>query len=118
MVELIKGKAVMARHDIPRYTKIGIRITALLMLLMIIMMTKNCVDSLQYSSSTDNKTIEYYYRIGYAEGVRNTQGKKDLWEPDLHNPLLKKSYHKGFRDGWDAAQHVDTPLSKTNADII
>ncbi len=117
MVELIEGKAVMARHDIPRYTKIGIRITAFLMLLLIIMMTKNCVDSFQYGR-TDNKTIEYYYRIGYAEGVRNAQGKKDLGEPDLHNPLLTKSYHKGFRDGWDAAQHVDTPLPKTNADII
>lgn len=118
MAELIEGKAVMARYDIPRYTKIGIRITTFLMLLLIIMMTRNCVDLFQHASSTDNKTIEYYYRIGYAEGILNAQGKKDLGEPDLYNSLLKKSYHKGFRDGWDAAQHVYTFLPKTYADII
>jgi hypothetical protein len=92
-------------RPIPLYTKIGGRITILLLLLLGFMLLRNCVASIYYGTTTNQEEIQRYYERGYAQGNRQTP---DEQTPDAtaatDNPLLRKAYRRGFRAGWDALQ--------------
>lgn len=100
--------------EIPRYTKIGIRVTAALMLLIAAFLIKNCATSIYYGSTTPEQAIETVYNKGIEDGMRQgSGGARSTWHSD--NPILKKDYQKGFRKGWDAVrQNLENNLSPDN----
>lgn len=91
-----------ADNKLPLYTRIGARVTAIIILALTILIIKNCVGSIQYGISTTDNDIKYYYNLGYSAGTNQTESQKQFTEPVINNPLLQKTYHKGFRDGWDS----------------
>ena len=92
------------KPEIPTHTKWGIRGTAVIILLLTVMIIKNCIGSFMYGVSTEQELQKQYYEIGYSHGMQKGQGKKKATEPETENLLLKKLYRKGYRDGWDSAQ--------------
>jgi len=90
--------------EIPLYTKWGIRVTGVILLLITVMIIKNCMGSFIYGISTEQEEQKVYYELGYSHGVRKAQGMGEPAEPETENPLLRKLYHKGYRDGWDSIQ--------------
>lgn len=93
------------QKDIPTYTKVGIRITTVLILLLALMITRNCVRSINYGTTTSDNEIQRYFHLGFEAGSRGglETNATELKEPDQDNPLLKKAYQRGFRAGRDAA---------------
>jgi len=95
----------MARDNrIPLYTKIGIRVTIVLMVILAFMLLKNCIESIHFGTTTSQDEIQRYYNMGYKDGTERAIEPIDRAEPDLDNPLLKKAYRQGFRAGWDTSQ--------------
>jgi len=95
---------VVTKKAIPTYTKVGIRVTVILMLLLTFFLLKNCSQSIFYGITTDSKTIDAIYHKGFTEGkdkATNT-GNPSPYEGD--NLALKKAYQKGFREGWDSVR--------------
>lgn len=63
------------------------------------MVGKNFIGSIVFGTSTEKEEITSYYNAGFADSV---SGKKNgRAELQLENPLLIKSYNKGFREGLD-----------------
>ena len=92
------------KPEIPLHTKWGIRITAVIILLLSAMIIKNCVGSLMYGVSTEQEQQIEFYELGYSHGIQRAQGFESEPEPETKNLLLRKLYHKGYRDGWDSVQ--------------
>lgn len=89
---------------VPFYAKVGWITCWLLMLVLITMIFRNCVGSIKYGSATSSSEIEYYYQQGYSDAVQ-TGISRSAEMDKLNNPLLKKSYVKGFREGLGADAH-------------
>jgi hypothetical protein len=89
-------------NRIPLYTKIGIRVTIVLMVILAFMLLKNCIGSIHYGTTTSQEEIQHYYDLGYRDGTEQAAEPTDHHEPVLDNTLLKKAYRRGFRAGWDA----------------
>lgn len=92
------------RADIPPHTKWGIRISGIIILLISILVIKNCVGSIRYGISTDQAMQKQFYDLGYSHGMQRAQGHEKQPAPETGNLLLQKRYRQGFRDGWDSAQ--------------
>jgi hypothetical protein len=92
------------KPEIPLHTKWGIRVTAVIILILTVMIIKNCMGSFIYGVLTEQEQQNQYYEIGYSHGVRRAQGLEQAPEAKTENPLLRKLYHKGYRDGWDSVQ--------------
>ena len=92
------------KPEIPLHTKWGIRLTAIIILLISIMIIKNCMGSFRYGVSTEQELQKQYYELGYSHGRQKAQGLEQAPEPETENLLLRKLYRKGSRDGWDSAQ--------------
>ena len=92
------------KPEIPPHTKWGIRGTAVIILLLTVMIIKNCIGSFMYGVSTEQELQKQYYEIGYSHGMQKGQGKEKATEPETENLLLRKLYRKGYRDGWDSVQ--------------
>lgn len=95
---------IMKTNEIPAYTRIGIKVTAVLMLVLVVMLLKNCIGSIHYGVSTDDDEIQHYYQMGYDDGFQQAQGNEPGKVFQNDNPLLKKTYNRGFRTGWDSAR--------------
>ncbi|OGQ95872.1 MAG: hypothetical protein A2521_01845 [Deltaproteobacteria bacterium RIFOXYD12_FULL_57_12] len=97
----------MTEKKIPTYTKIGIRITTVLILLLAIMIARNCVRSINYGTTTSDKDIERYFNLGFEAGARGglETNATEVKETEQDNPLLKKAYQRGFRAGRDGTPH-------------
>ena len=95
----------MSKDDkIPLYTSVGIKVTAVLLLILGLMILKNCVSSIIYGTATDDQAIQQYYEMGYTAGEKQARNESTGEKPQIDNPLLKKSYYRGFREGWDSQQ--------------
>jgi len=92
------------RADIPPHTKWGIRISGIILLLITIMVIKNCMGSIRYGIGTDQEIQKQFYDLGYSHGMQKAQGHEKQPAPETENLLLRKRYRQGFRDGWDSAQ--------------
>jgi hypothetical protein len=92
------------KPEIPLHTKWGIRVTAVIILLLTVMIIKNCMGSFMYGVSTEQELQNQYYELGYTHGMQKAQGMEKPIEPETENLLLRKLYRKGYRDGWDSVQ--------------
>ena len=92
------------KPEIPLHTKWGIRVTGVIILLITVMIIKNCVGSFMYGVSTEQELQNQFYGLGYSHGVQKAQGMEKSEEPETKNLLLRKLYRKGYRDGWDSVQ--------------
>lgn len=90
---------------IPLYTKVGIRVTVVLMLLICFLLIRNCTSSVYYGSVTPATVIQDAYELGVRDGRSQAMGKGPEGPYNERNPILKKAYQKGFRAGWDAARN-------------
>lgn len=97
------------KPEIPPHTKWGIRVTTVIILLITVMIIKNCIGSFMYGVSTEQEQQNQYYELGYSHGMQKAQGKEKTAEPETENLLLKKLYRKGYRDGWDSVQPGKSP---------
>ena len=95
------------KPEIPPHTKWGIRVTTVIILLIIVMIIKNCVGSFMYGVSTKEKLQNEYYDLGYSHGLQKAKGMEKPVEPETDNLLLKKLYRKGYRNGWDSFHTVE-----------
>ena len=98
---------MVEKKEIPLYTKIGFRVTVVILLVLTIFLVQRCVDSVRYGTGTAEMEVLEQYQRGYAAGIR--QGGMGLPEEsvEFENPLLKKAYLRGFREGWDSARRVE-----------
>ena len=92
------------KPEIPPHTKWGIRVTTVIIILISVMIIKNCVESVFYGVSTEKETQVQYYELGYSHGIQKARGLDIPPEPEIDNLLLKKEYRKGYRNGWDSVQ--------------
>lgn len=106
---------VSKKTEIPLYTKIGIRVTAVLMLVIGFFLIRNCSSSVYYGAKTPETTISDAYNRGVADGRAQASGK-NTQEPFVEkNPALKNAYQRGFRAGWDAERKsLPNTLSPTS----
>jgi hypothetical protein len=92
------------KPEIPLHTKWGIRITAVIILLITVTVIKNCIGSFRYGISTDQEQQKIFYELGYSHGMHKAKGLEGDPEPETENLLLRKLYRKGYRDGWDSVE--------------
>jgi hypothetical protein len=108
------------KPEIPQHTKWGIRVSAVIILLITIMIIKNCMGSFMYGVSTEQELQKQYYELGYSHGLQKAQGLESSPAPETENLLLRKLYRKGYRDGWDSAAQSEekamTPGETPKAD--
>jgi len=104
----------MIKDDkIPLYTSVGIKVTAILLLILGLMILKNCVSSIIYGTATDDSAIQQYYEMGFTAGEKQARNEATGEKPQTDNPLLTKAYHRGFREGWDSQQPQKTLEEET-----
>jgi hypothetical protein len=89
------------KNEIPLYTKIGTQVTTLIIIILSFFLIKNCVGSFIYGPKTSQQELDHYYQLGYEKGT----GKSEK-NPQIDNPLLLKTYRKGYRDGRDKADQA------------
>lgn len=96
------------KPEIPLHTKWGIRISGVVILLITVLIIRNCIGSFMYGTSTDQGQQNQFYELGYSHGIRKAQGLGKPSPPETKNLLLQKMYRKGFRDGWDSVQEGES----------
>ncbi len=69
------------KPEIPLHTKWGIRVTAVIILLLTVMIIKNCMGSFMYGVSTEQELQKQYYELGYTHGMQKAQGMEKPTEP-------------------------------------
>lgn len=95
-------------EGIPLYAKVGWVVSWALMLLLSGLIFKNCAGSIRYGAGTTNEKINYYYQLGYRDGQAGKPGN-DTVTNLVENPLLKKAYSKGFREGLGGRNREGSP---------
>ncbi len=89
------------KNEIPLYTKIGTQVTTLIIIILGFFLIKNCVGSFIYGPQTSQQQLAYFYRLGYETGISKNEKNRQI-----DNPLLLKTYRKGYRDGRDKANQA------------
>ncbi len=89
-------------RQLPAYTRIGFRITLALLLVISVLLLRNCVQAVRDGTSTPTPTVEQVYEQGVADGRRKARGLEPETPYDGDNLVLQKAYRRGFRTGWDA----------------
>jgi hypothetical protein len=84
---------------IPFYTRVGSVVSLILMAVLIAMMLRNCVNSVEYGSRTGKSAADSSYQLGIHDGLDDRTFS--LSAEARENPVLRKSYTKGYRDGVD-----------------
>lgn len=85
--------------EIPLYTKVGWVVAWVIMLVILAMIMRNCAWSVIYGRITDQQTVGRYHDRGLADGRAGTPAR--MSEPVFENPVLRKAYNKGYREGLD-----------------
>lgn len=94
--------------QLPLYTKVGFRITIVLLLLIGFIILRNCSGAIAHRATSQELQNEYY-ALGFKVGQRQAGGEAVAVQHDLKNPLLQKVYLKGFRAGFDANRPAGKP---------
>ena len=87
------------KKPIPFYTKVGSVAAIILMAIILSMMLRNCAQSVKYGTQTEVSISDSYYQLGIQDG----QADKGFSLPAdvMENPVLRKAYNKGYREGID-----------------
>ncbi len=91
-------------RELPTYTKIGFRITIVLLLVIGAFLLRNCAKAIHYGTTTPEQTVEAMFERGYEDGRRKAAGQEAPPPYEGDNLILKKAYRRGFRAGWDAGR--------------
>lgn len=97
------------KAPVPLYAKVGWVVAWVVMLVIGAMILRNCATSIIYGSKTEQGQVEAYYHDGVVDG-RSGLGP-NLRGEAVDNPVLRKSYNKGYRDGIDQGQRQDGAIS-------
>jgi hypothetical protein len=85
--------------------KYGLRFLQILIILVAIFLVRNCALTL-FNDMPAEHMQNKYYEMGYEAGKNKALGNSQVTEPIFTDPLLKKKYRDGFRDGWDDGQNI------------
>lgn len=99
-----RNKEGAGAGDVPLYAKIGWVVAWVVMGVILIMILRNCATSIYYGIKTDKQAVESYHTSGVRDG-RAGQGAK-LRGEGAENPVLRKAYNKGYREGIDQERGV------------
>lgn len=88
---------------VPLYAKVGWVATWIIMIVLIFMLSRNLVGSIVFGPATGQKEITTFYDNGFSDALVGEKMAEIKF--DEENPLLRKSYVKGFRDGRDRIWH-------------
>lgn len=97
-----KRDAGAAKGPIPMYTKVGWVVAWVLMCVIGMMILRNCATSIIYGSKTEQRQVETFHQDGLQDG-RAGLGPH-LQGEGVDNPILRKAYNKGYREGVDQGQ--------------
>jgi hypothetical protein len=102
----VRGKGPMEQKEegldkasVPLYTKVGWVVVWVVMVVIAAMILRNCATSIIYGVKTGPQAVESYYKSGLRDG-RAGQGP-NLRGEGAENPVLRKAYNKGYREGVD-----------------
>lgn len=85
--------------EVPFYTKAGWVLAWLLMLVLLLMIAHNCASSINYGGKTGAVQVALFYQQGLRDG---SAGRADALPAEAaENPVLRKAYSKGYREGLD-----------------
>lgn len=84
---------------VPFYAKAGWVAAWLLVLIFLAMISRNCVSSVIYGKNTAPLVVETYYQQGIIDGSKG--GADTMPVEAKENPVLRKAYSKGYRQGID-----------------
>ncbi len=84
---------------VPFSAKIGWVITWILMVVILVMLGKNFIGSFVFGVGTKNSEIDTYHEMGFSDAKVGEESRLDRL--GLDNPLFKKAYKNGYREGID-----------------
>lgn len=93
------AKQTKTATPVPLYTKIGWVLAWIVMAVILVMVLRNCATSIFYGSQTGQQTVDTYYRLGLEDG--SSGHGPHLRGEAVDNPVLRKAYSKGYREGSD-----------------
>jgi len=85
--------------------KYGLRFLQVLIILVAFFLVRNCIFTLS-SDIPSEQLLNQYYEKGYEAGKIKALGSYPVKEPSFSDPLLKKKYRDGFRNGWDDERNI------------
>jgi hypothetical protein len=89
--------------SVPR--KHSLRLLQVLIILVAFFLVRNCIFTL--GSDIPSEVLQrQYFEMGYKAGMTKALGSYPAAEPTFSDPLLKKKYRDGFRNGWDDGRNI------------
>lgn len=92
------------KERIPWHRHLGLRLLQILLVLVAFGLLRNCMLLTRMKPLGENAR-EQYYQMGFEAGKSRATKKLKPSEPVINNPLLRRYYRQGLRDGWDSAQN-------------
>ena len=91
------------KNKLPVHTRLGGFFCRGILIILALFMLKNCVSAVYFGRKTSNQEMARSYAAGYARGSEDGEYIGDQPEKNTReNPLVRKSYLQGFRDGRDS----------------
>lgn len=88
-------------NKLPLHTRLGTYATVVIVVLVSLLLLRNCVNAFYYGAVTNDKDLTNYYESGFEDGSKLIGNMVGQPEESITNPLLLKEYRKGFREGRD-----------------
>jgi hypothetical protein len=85
--------------------KYGLRFLQILIILVAYFLVRNCALTL-FNDMPAEYIQNKYHEMGYEAGKNKALGHSPVAEPIFPDPLLKKKYRDGFRNGWDDGRNI------------
>ena len=95
--------SLFTNSKVPLYAKVGWIVTWGIMIVLVIMLSKNLIGSIVFGPITEKKDMTIFYDLGVSDALSGKPGKEV--RGNEKNPLLKKSYTKGYQEGLDRKWH-------------
>jgi hypothetical protein len=99
----------MAQNEekIPFHRLFGLRFLQVLIIILCIVLVKRCVDIYYENRDIDEQLKVEYFEKGFASGRKKSMGLQKDPEPQFNKYALKKTYRKGYRQGWDLGREKE-----------
>jgi hypothetical protein len=97
-------------EQIPLHRKFGLRLLQFLLVVLALVLIRDCIIISTHGSNPGLKMQQEYYDKGYEAGKLKALYGRDRRTPSFPDLLLERKYRDGYRDGWDATQQVDAPM--------